>query len=68
MITIICSIAQFYDKTIPLEETNVKRAAVGESLLNPFLPAHSSPPPLLFLFSKKSVIVSVVVESFKSLT
>ena len=53
--------------TIPLEETNVNRATVGESLLNPSLPSHSSPPPVLFLFSKK-VIKSVVVESFKPLT
>ena len=68
MITIICSIVQFYDKTTPLEETNVNRATVGESLLNPSLPSRRSPPPLLVLFSKKSVIVSVVVESFKSLT
>ena len=53
--------------TIPLEETNVNRATVGESLLNPSLPSRSSPPPVLFLFSKK-VTKSVVVESFKPLT
>ena len=56
--------------TAPFEETNVKQATVGETLLYPSSPgpSQSSPPPDLFLFSKNNVTASLVVSFLRPLT
>ena len=48
---------------IPLAETNFNRATLGESLLNPASPSHSSPPPVVLLFSKKHMIIVSDIDS-----
>lgn len=56
------------DASIPLEETNVNLATEGESLLSPFSPSHSSPPPDRFLLSKNIEMASREVVLLKPLT